>query len=503
MATTTTTTTSCSTRTRGERHHTDRSFGSSSNTRQIVVLLENGSDDDDDDNNQSTTTSTSTSTTMVTCTLCDPHSGAPRPYVLRKSSADLLSGALVWELHALSVSSYASYFITQSTSSSSSSLSLSSVSVAPKDRVVGGRTGRPPRAPLLYVATRVDPLFFLLARHEPPPSRQDTATVTATNPTPSSSSQSSLLLPRRSWQPWDQIRREYQDSYSDSNHNNNSKNNDDQWSSSMSLAYQLVDEKQLQGHFYKRYHVNTNNDHDNNNNDDETFYQFCPTKALRWLTRKQDAVLAQWWRTVPPRPETKDHPLRQAVPATTISPGHAGSSHESTAITTTVTTTVTPSCDTSSAAPYEWAPHATTADRETAREESIQIVASYLNAAWRKCFYHHVNADACSSLVDHDNDNKEKDNRLLPSPSRQTSLAAAMTSTRDHLEYYTTGNMSLNMAMASQHARNSSSSSSNSRCRHGEPEAKKIKTSAAAKQLEKVNTKGMKKMSAFFTVKKK
>ena len=494
MATTTTTTTSCSTRTRGERHHTDRSFGSSSNTRQIVVLLENDSDDDDDNNNQSTTTTSST--TLVTCTLCDPHSGAPRPYVLRKSSADLLSGALVWELHALSVSSYASYFITQSTSSSSSSLSCS-VSAAPKDRVVGGRTGRPPRAPLLYVATRVDPLFFLLARHEPPPSREDTATVTNPTPSSSSSSSSSLLLPRRSWQPWDQIRREYQDSYSDSNHNN--KNNDDPWSSSISLAYQLVDEKQLQGHFYKRYHVNTNNDHNNNNN--ETFYQFCPTKALRWLTRKQDAVLAQWWKSVPPRPETKDHPQRQAVPATTISPGQAGGSHESTAITNTVTTTVTPSCDTSSAAPYEWAPHATTADREAAREESIQIVASYLNAAWRKCFYHHVNAVACSSLVDDDDDNneKEKDNRLLPSPSRQTSLATAMTSTRDHLEYYTTGNMSLNMVTASQHAR----SSSNSRCRHGEPEAKKIKTSAAAKQLEKVNTKGMKKMSAFFTVKKK
>ena len=216
-------------------------------------------------------------------------------------------------------------------------------------------------------------------------------------------------------------------------------------------------------------------------NDDECFYKFSMDKALAWLGRKQAAVercLLQQAEAKQARRNNHKGTMGKSASSTDEGAFAAGFHMPSEAPAAATETTAEATATTTKEEATKTTIHAEQRAKK-AREESIQIVCSYLNPAWRSRFLAHLQTSP--DVLQSAKQRAAKRIHAQVAASEASTTATASTSN-------TTATASTEWVQ-----------------KQAEPPAKKPKPSqtVGVARLKKVNTKGMKKMSAFFTVKKK
>lgn len=178
--------------------------------------------------------------------------------------------------------------------------------------------------------------------------------------------------------------------------------------------------------------------------EDELYYKLSVDKTLVWLKRKQEHV-----QTVLEQQEaTKKRPLEAAFAASFRRPEQSENN----------------------APPMKTEAAAVTS---MSKEESIQIVCNYINETWTERFLKHCSVSP--SLLQGGTRKRPRQEDVVVSTAATTSGLPAVTMDWHNELQQTTQ----------------------------PPKPPPAKLSVAAKKLAKVNTKGMKPMSSFFTIKKK
>lgn len=177
--------------------------------------------------------------------------------------------------------------------------------------------------------------------------------------------------------------------------------------------------------------------------EDEVFYKFSAPKTLAWLAEKQKRVQNVLYR------QAVQRRMKRATQAAT-----GGAFSTSFTMTSDIQTSKTTQEDKGNQSEI---------DQREARKESLQIVCAYLTETWEARFLQHMQVD--KSVVDGTADRKRARENQKPAAAAWDPATSSGTV------------------------------------------AKKVKSvpakSAGLKRLEKVNTKGMSKLSAFFGVGKK
>jgi hypothetical protein len=362
--------------------------------------------------------------------------------------------------------------------------------------VVGG-----PKGNCLYTITAVDPLFWILSYF--------TAAVTTTTNN-NNSTEGSITTPKQSWQPLDQMVESFDKLI-------------------LSCLLSSPDMQQQLQHLLERRNFGFSDN--NEDNDIEWYYKFSTEKALEWLTRKQESV-----QTVLLEQEmaallvngSGSNTLTTA--STAAESSHGGGAFSAGFVLSTDDTTTTTTTSTSKQQEEQDENNDTTKEqqqerrrqlqqeraRTRAREESIQIVCSYLNPTWTSAALAHwkvADGDIDSILhgqqqqrlkrknenAANNNSNKNGNNNKNKHAKVDDDANASVSSLQESSVSVATGASARDWNASLTRASNPSSSQQ----KHQKQQQAKSNLSFGAKRLAKTNIKGMKKMSAFFGVAKK
>ena len=257
----------------------------------------------------------------------------------------------------------------------------------------------------LYVLNRMDPLFWIL------------------------SLQSTDETIKRSWQPFDQIKGQF------------------------SPEIQAIVPPATQ--FPHLFSVMCNDQTDN-----VAYYKFSPSKAVRWLQRKQEAVYQHLLTQEQARLEAKQKEQEAKVKT------NGGSTSSSFYV---------PEDDLVSAAPTTSSKSTSSSiqvDTETIKVQSLQILSAYLTKEWTQKLLESLKLSESTVLLEPKETKKKIDTTTTPPLASSSSSSASSKSNIP--DKPTSGKIKVN--------------------------PKETPRTASNKRLAKVNTKGMKSMSSFFGV---
>jgi len=354
----------------------------------------------------------------------------------------------------------------------------------------------------LYTTNRVDPLFFVLATQSAPPLPSPSQQQQQQQQNKQESKSSSTT--KQQWQPIEQFL------------------------SSTNVAHEIQKSVRLVS---KRRNSSESSSANENNqlmhlcdsiSDNEMiFLKFNPTKALKWLRKKQECVLdCLMSQVIEQQKQKQEHRLQQrkkqklssssndATSSTSATTAKASASNtfnipiqpelESETKPKTTTTdakttddATTKASSSSSSSSKEQSPCTISGVRkEQLKADSIEIVCEYLNNDWTKAFMDHLGWKTPSAASE-----------SKPTAGAVAAAAASGTSTpsnnksQNHLHRTVTPAAGDSFSSSSSFSSNSVQTSSSSSMMKKKAESAQT---VANKRLAKVKTKGMKSISSFF-----
>ena len=413
------------------------------------------------------TTSTSSSPPLRMVNLKDPATGDLRNYVVAQnqqpqSSSSTTTVVDIMEIQSLQ-SDFSSFFVGRHVISDGN----------------------------LYVLNRMDPLFWVVASQETTAIETSTGTETTAGTTK-----------KRSWQPYHQVVGSLFETTS--KNNTKSKNSGGSGSTGI-LPSQVIVAEQLRHMFDTLCNEQTN---------DVTYYKFNQSKCLRWLERKRlivyQCLLLQKKQQVQLKKKNQSKLEQQMKNSNSSGAGAGGSGSGAQSSTFFMPDEDEEDCNNDktdetrmSDANSDDDDGISTADYKQMKLESVQIICNYLTAEWCNTFMKSLPSDVASTVVApvESTTTKSTTNTYSKNNGRNTSSSSVPTVTQDSSSGSDDDEARNKKRKTTQVDDDENTSSAS----HGWMTSKKKvpppppkPRSSLNKSLDKVNKKGMKKLSSFF-----